>query len=163
MSRLAALAFAGLLLPACSSGHNHGKSVPMMTGHAHEKASPTLPGAREIAVHARSFRFEPAELHVKAGEPVTIVLTSDDVLHDFTIGDGVHVGAEGGQTVRGGLKLDSPGTHVFYCTVPGHRAQGMEGKLIVDAAIVPIPTDGTSITTSSVTAPSEMPMGEHHG
>jgi plastocyanin len=111
----------------------------MMKSHVHENPTPTVPGAREIAITARNFRFDPSEIRVRAGEPVTIVLTSEGSLHDFTLGDGAHVSADAGKTARGGLKVDAPGTHTFYCTVPGHRSQGMEGKLIVEDSVVPIP------------------------
>jgi plastocyanin len=38
------------------------------------------------------------------------------------------VGPSGTSTVSASLK---PGTHTFYCTVPGHREAGMFGTLTV--------------------------------
>jgi uncharacterized cupredoxin-like copper-binding protein len=39
------------------------------------------------------------------------------------------VGQGGTSTVSASLK---PGTYTFYCSVPGHREGGMEGKLTVE-------------------------------
>jgi uncharacterized cupredoxin-like copper-binding protein len=55
--------------------------------------------------------------------------------HNFTVAEasGTVVGAT--PTFQGGSKTLSltlkPGTYKFYCTVPGHRAAGMEGTLTV--------------------------------
>ena len=74
-----------------------------------------------------------SEITVTAGEDVAIVLSSDDLLHDFTIDDiDVHVAADGGETAEGGLRADEPGEYTFYCTVAGHREAGMEGTLVVE-------------------------------
>ena len=59
---------------------------------------------------------------------------SSPLAHNMTIAQGAKVlGAT--PTFQGGtktltLKL-APGTYTFYCSVPGHRAAGMEGKLTV--------------------------------
>jgi heme/copper-type cytochrome/quinol oxidase subunit 2 len=107
-------------------------SGPMM---GHSSSTPTVPGAREIAVTATSFRFEPAEIHVRPGEDVTVILSAADVAHDFTIDAlGVHVSASPGQLGRGGLHAPStPGRYTAYCSVAGHRPAGMTATVVVDA------------------------------
>jgi plastocyanin len=107
----------------------------------HAQDTPVVEGSRAIAVTATSFEFEPAEITVTAGEDVAIALTSDDVLHDFTVegvegvgGVEVHVAAEPGETARGGLRVAEPGEYRITCTVEGHRDAGMEGTLVVEPA-----------------------------
>lgn len=102
-------------------------------GHADQANTPMVDGAREIEVTATSFAFDPEEITVQAGEDVTIVLTADDILHDFTVEDAEgHVAADAGETASGGLRIDEPGSYTFYCSVEGHREAGMEGTLIVE-------------------------------
>ena len=43
----------------------------------------------------------------------------------------LHVAAEAGRVAEIEFTPTQAGTYVFYCTVPGHREAGMEGKLIV--------------------------------
>jgi cytochrome c oxidase subunit II len=84
-------------------------------------------------VSASSFAFDPDEIEVTVGEDVAIVLTSTDILHDFTIDElDAHVAAAAGETATGGLRADEPGGYTFYCTVRGHRSAGMEGTLVVE-------------------------------
>jgi plastocyanin len=130
-----------LALAACGGDDESTDSTPVErstvadAGHGdggHDEISPVAHGAREIEVAASSFEFEPDVITVAAGEDVAIVLTSTDILHDFTV-DGLdtHVVADAGETVAGGLRADQPGEYIYYCTVAGHREAGMEGKLIV--------------------------------
>jgi cytochrome c oxidase subunit 2 len=100
----------------------------------HEETSPVADGARRIEVNATSFEFDPDEITVTAGEDIAIVLTSEDLLHDFTVDElDAHVAADSDETNEGGLRADEPGRYTFYCTVTGHREAGMEGTLIVEA------------------------------
>jgi plastocyanin len=95
---------------------------------------PVVPGARTIDVDATTFSFDPETIRLDAGEDVTIRLHSDDVFHDFVVDGriGYVVGAEGGDTARGGVRIDEPGSYTFYCSVTAHRATGMEGTFVVD-------------------------------
>lgn len=140
---LALVATSGLLLAACGdSDDTTGSAGPTSTesegGHDdgdHGETSPVADGAREIEVTASSFEFEPGEITVTAGEDVAIVLSSTDLLHDFTVdGLDVHVAADADETVAGGLRADEPGQYTYYCTVAGHREAGMQGTLIVEAS-----------------------------
>ena len=100
----------------------------------HDETSPVADGARRIQVAARSFEFDPEEITVSVGEDIAIVLTSEDLLHDFTIDElDAHVAADADETNEGGLRAEEPGRYTFYCTVAGHRDAGMEGTLIAEA------------------------------
>jgi plastocyanin len=104
-----------------------------MMGGDHGESSEVAEGARRIEVTATSFEFDPDEIRVAAGEDVAIVLSSDDVLHDFTIDElDAHVAAEQGEKNTGGFTASEPGDYVYYCTVSGHREAGMEGTLVVE-------------------------------
>jgi len=98
-----------------------------------EENSPVVAGARRVEVIGRSFAFEPFEIHAGVGEDLAIVLTSEDILHDFVIDElDAHVAAGAGQTETGGVRADEAGRYEFYCSVAGHRAAGMEGTLVVE-------------------------------
>lgn len=119
---LFSLPVGALLLSACGGGHG---------GHGAD--SPVAEGAREIEVTAEGLSFTPDELRVSVGEDIAVVLTSEDGQHDFTIDDlDAHVAVGPGDTARGGFSASDPGRYDFYCSVPGHRAGGMEGVLIVE-------------------------------
>ena len=133
--------FALTVVSACGDGEearssNPATIAPAGGGHDdHGESSPAVEGARRIEVNATSFAFDPAEIEVTAGEDVAIVLSSEDIVHDFTVdGLDVHVAADRGETVEGGLRVDEPGEYTYYCTIAGHREAGMAGTLIVEAS-----------------------------
>ncbi|HEY6396476.1 MAG TPA: plastocyanin/azurin family copper-binding protein [Solirubrobacteraceae bacterium] len=79
--------------------------------------------------------YSTTSLAANAGK-VTIDFSNDSPLpHNLTIAStsGKVLGAT--PTFHGGLRavtLDlGPGTYAFYCSVPGHRAAGMQGVLVV--------------------------------
>lgn len=138
---LALLASTSFVLAACGDDDadtSGAADTAANTGHGeggHEETSEVADGAREVEVRASSFAFDPDELTVTAGEDVAIVLTSEDILHDFTVDElDAHVVAEGGETATGGLRAEEPGEYTYYCTVDGHREAGMEGTLLVEAS-----------------------------
>lgn len=149
-SRWAALAAVlALTLPACAASGDGGDSGGIdQGGHqspntitsgaspepGHDQQVPSrIEGAAEKVVTASAFRFEPAQLSVRAGQPINIALTSTDILHDFTVeGQDFHLAADAGQTTAGGLTIDRPGIYTVYCSVTGHREAGMELVLTVE-------------------------------
>lgn len=132
-----ALITPGIALASTTAGSHHGGGDDGghgmdMGGHGGSNA-PTVDAAREIQVKAGRLRFSPKTITVGAGEDVTIVMTSTDVFHDLVVkGAGHVVGAKRKKTAEGGLRIDTPGTYKFWCSVPGHRAAGMKGTITVE-------------------------------
>lgn len=130
------LLLAGGLLGACGSDNDSirtadeasdsmGDTDGMANGHG--ESSEAVEGAREIAVTASNLAFDPDEIEVTVGEDVAIVLTSTDILHDFTIDDlDAHVAAAAGETATGGLRADEPGSYTF--TAPSRVIVQLEWK-----------------------------------
>ena len=102
-----------------------------------------------IRIELRYSRFEPAELRVPVGVPVTYELHNGDPIdHEWILGDeGVHerhrtgtepvhearpteVTVPAGSTVRTTVVLDAAGALSYVCHLPGHEAYGMTGVLI---------------------------------
>ena len=125
---IAAIFASSVALAACGGDDDHGGA------HGGDgAASQPADGARRIEVAGEDFAFDPEEITAEAGEDLAIALTSVDILHDFSIDElDVHIDANRGDTVEGGLTVDEPGTYTYYCSVPGHRSAGMEGMLTVE-------------------------------
>jgi plastocyanin len=89
---------------------------------------------KEEADPEGQLRFTTKDLSAKAGTVTIGFANASPLPHNLTIAQGTKVlGAT--PTFQGAaktltLKL-APGTYVFYCSVPGHRQAGMEGKLTV--------------------------------
>jgi nitrite reductase (NO-forming) len=77
------------------------------------------------------------DLIVQPGAVVRLILVNGDSMpHDLFLPDfGVKTAfvSKIGERTEVILKVGDmqPGTYVYYCTVPGHRQAGQEGKLIV--------------------------------
>ena len=96
-------------------------------------APATSAPADGIAVRAKAFSFSPSTVTVKAGQSTAIAFKATDIAHDFTVDEPhIHIEANGGKTAHGEIKVDQVGTYTFYCSVSGHRAAGMVGKLVVE-------------------------------
>jgi uncharacterized cupredoxin-like copper-binding protein len=93
--------------------------------------SRTLDGLPALA--AQRLAFDQTEMHAKAGAVVALRLDNfDNVDHQFDI-DALDVRAAmpAGKHALALFTPTQPGTYAFYCSVPGHRATGMVGTLIV--------------------------------
>lgn len=118
----------GVVLTACSAGGDD-----VAGGGGDGGAAPADSGQMLEVTGTDGLAFEPSQVTVTAGE-VTVELTSQPAApHTFTIeelDDREVVQADAGETARGTIELD-PGTYTYYCSVPGHRQAGMEGRLTV--------------------------------
>jgi cytochrome c oxidase subunit 2 len=88
---------------------------------------------RVVKVVARKFVFRPEEIVLKRGEPVTIELTSADVVMGFNAPDfKVRADIIPGTVTSVTFTPDKAGTFTFLCDVfcgDGHEA--MSGRLVV--------------------------------
>jgi nitrite reductase (NO-forming) len=77
--------------------------------------------------------FEPKEVTIPADTDVTFTLPNNGVtMHDFSIDElGVQVDLQPGATETVVINAP-PGSYEYYCNVPGHKAAGMVGTLIVE-------------------------------
>jgi plastocyanin len=131
IGRRAAALVAGVLLAAvvlvgCGGGSDSG-------GGGSAFVEPKGPSTETLSFVARNFSFTPDKVTAKPGI-ATIKLSAEQGIHDFVF-DGAYPGfqleADGGGGSQS-MKIDlKPGAYTFYCSLPGHRAAGMEGTLTV--------------------------------
>jgi plastocyanin len=119
-------------------------STPSTTSSTSSSAASSTPApaasgsgkALSLAANPKGeFKYEPSSLTAKAGSASIDFTNTAPLEHNLTIASssGAVVGAT--PTFQGGSKTLTvslkAGTYKFYCTVPGHRAAGMEGTLTV--------------------------------
>jgi plastocyanin len=97
-----------------------------------EQAAAEQGAGEALVVESYDIYFEPEELSIPADTDVTVQLPNDGVtLHNFSIDElGISVDIEPGATQE--TVINAPaGEYEYYCNVPGHKAAGMLGTLIV--------------------------------
>ncbi|MFT4114752.1 cupredoxin domain-containing protein [Silvibacterium sp.] len=73
---------------------------------------------RTIEVHAKRYAFVPDQITVKKGEPVTLVMYSDDVAHSLRIdGLNVNIKAMGGEKAEQTITPAQSGDYSGKCGV----------------------------------------------
>jgi uncharacterized cupredoxin-like copper-binding protein len=87
------------------------------------------------AVGAERLKFDTPNLTARAGETVALRLENHDAFaHSFDVDElDVHALMPGGQQSLALFRPLQAGTYTFYCAVPGHRAAGMIGTLVVQS------------------------------
>ena len=133
------LAASVLALAACGGGSSSSSTTPAATGGSTGGGSTGSGGGggstvKVAADPSGALKFDQTELTATAGK-VTIDFTNMSSLpHDVTI-EGNGVSDEGTDTITNSSTSATvdlqPGTYTFFCSVDGHRAAGMEGKLVV--------------------------------
>ena len=127
--------------PASTGPTETAPSSAQPTATTGTPAPPSSPAAKttvtkltQAADPGGQLAYEKQELTAKAGTVQITFANASPVEHNLTIEQNKKV-LGGTPTFVGGtrtlvLKLQ-PGTYTFYCSVPGHRQAGMEGKLKV--------------------------------
>ena len=89
----------------------------------------------EIRISAKKFEFHPNKVTAKRGQPLVLVLMSEDRIHGFKMPDlGIRTDIVPGQETRVTLLPDKAGSFTFFCDVfCGDGHEDMDGTLVVEA------------------------------
>jgi plastocyanin len=133
-----AIAGCGSSSKSTSSATPATPAAPASTPTTSSKPSttPSAPSTLSLAANPEgTLKFDQPSLTAKAGS-VSISFTNNSAVpHNVTVesASGKVIGATA--TFQGGTKILplnlTAGKYKFYCSVPGHRAAGMEGTLTV--------------------------------
>ncbi|MBI2736752.1 MAG: cytochrome c oxidase subunit II [Rhodospirillales bacterium] len=109
--------------------------IALLAGSALGTARLAAETPAEIRISAKKFEFTPNKVTAKVGQPVVLVLTSEDRIHGFKMPDlGVRTDIVPGQETRLALLPDKAGSFTFFCDVfCGGGHEDMDGTLIVEA------------------------------
>ena len=103
------------------------------------KASPSRANpVHEVQVTAKQFTFDPAEIHVTAGEPVRLVIHSADRVHGFSIRD-LHIDAQIPRSGNVVVEFTAPGTgrYEIACSEFCGSGHGQMKAALVSVAATP--------------------------
>ncbi len=93
------------------------------------------PEGKTLQISAKRFSFDPGEVTLKKGEPVTLVMRSEDVAHGLRVRElGVDLKAGKGATAQATITPDKTGDFVGRCSTfcgSGH------GSMTVTFHVVP--------------------------
>lgn len=110
-----------------------GALLGIAVGGAYLVAQSATTHDRVIKVTARKFAYDPPEITVRKGEPVTLEFRTADVFMGFNLPDfKARADIVPGMTTRLHLMADRTGSFVFLCDVfCGIGHEEMSGKLTV--------------------------------
>ena len=108
-------------------------SATIITGLALYVRANALPAEREIHITAKKFEFTPDTITLKKGEPVVLVLSSQDRKHGFNLrGFGIRADVNPGGTARIRFNPNKTGKFTFSCDVfCGEGHEDMTGTMVV--------------------------------
>jgi plastocyanin len=91
----------------------------------------------KVAVEAHDIFFNTKQIDATPGDLSVTLEEKGSLEHTFVVQDkdGKNVGSKlavtsGDGSDSGSFALEA-GTYTFFCDIPGHRAQGMQGKIVV--------------------------------
>ena len=145
-SAMLAIAAGAVALAGCGSSSSKttttaapAPAATQTTSSAATTAAPSAAGAAQVVDIAANpegqLKYDKTLVTVKPGK-VNIVFTNMAPLeHNVSVESASHANEGATPTFKGGSKTLSltlkAGTYKFFCSVPGHRAAGMEGTLTV--------------------------------
>jgi cytochrome c oxidase subunit 2 len=108
-------------------------SATIISGLALYVRANALPAEKEIQITAKKFDFTPDTITLKKGEPVVLVLSSQDRKHGFNLrAFGIRTDVNPGGTARIRFTPDKTGKFTFSCDVfCGEGHEDMTGTIVV--------------------------------
>jgi cytochrome c oxidase subunit 2 len=98
----------------------------------------TLQQPRVVRVAAERFAFTPSRIELTSGEPIELVIPSEDTAHGFRLRGSsidVEIPKRGRGEMRVPLTLEEPGRYAFECSrMCGAGHAFMRGEIVVRAA-----------------------------
>ena len=94
------------------------------------------PSEVTININGTEFEYNPSTFTVKQGQTVEVVFRNvGSIAHNIRFGewDVQTATISSGETATITFTPEETGTFDYWCTIPGHRAQGMEGQITVEA------------------------------
>lgn len=152
--RIASLAIITVVVTAC--GGSSGTPAPSSVAPTTSAAAASPEAQRIVVTLTDALKIEPATMSVKAGVPVTFVVTNTGTgLHEFVLGDEAvqaeheaemtdgggmsmpedeanAIGVEPGQTKELTFTFDEVGATLAGCHVAGHYPGGMKATITVE-------------------------------
>ena len=108
------------------------KTTPVKTPPPPTPAAETTPSPLLVSMSSGNMFFNPNKVTAQVNQKVTINF-SNSGFHTFVIDAlGVEVDLKGKDTATITFTPTKKGTFEFYCDVPGHKAAGMFGTLVVE-------------------------------
>jgi len=107
--------------------------VPVLASLVAAANAEVPPQEKVIAVTAEKFKFTPATIELKVGEPVVLELTTLDRKHGFQVPDlNIDESIEPGKVTRVRIVPIKAGTFLFPCDVfCGSGHEEMAGEIVV--------------------------------
>ncbi len=108
-------------------------SAMITSGLAFYVRANALPAEREIHITAKKFEFTPDTITLKKGEPVVLVVSSQDRKHGLNLrGFGIRAEVNPGETTRIRFAPNKTGKFTFSCDVfCGEGHEDMTGTVVV--------------------------------
>jgi uncharacterized cupredoxin-like copper-binding protein len=141
-SAYAAVGLATLALGAAGCGGDDDNSsdtsastpAPAPAATTPATSTPAASGGGAVTISESEFKLDPANATAKAGKVTVEAKNDGQTVHDLEVeGNGVEektAALQPGSSAKLNLDL-KPGKYEMYCTIDGHRAQGMEGDITV--------------------------------
>jgi plastocyanin len=129
---------AALVIAGCG-GSSKSSSTPSTASSTSTPAAsspPSVGATQTLAANPEGLlKFDKSSLTAKAGSVSISFTNTSSLSHNLTVESSSHATVGATATFAGGTHILAlnlkAGTYKFYCSVPGHRAAGMEGTLTV--------------------------------